>query len=79
MYLGGVDLSLVMDGLSLSQGVSPWRFSWCATVKLTRLTDFGLWFGKSIFESTLAEVIHKEHSGHTAITLMVREATYSNI
>ncbi|OWY53292.1 hypothetical protein AALT_g11511 [Alternaria alternata] len=32
--------------------------------------DFGLWFGKSVFESTLADVIHREHLGHTAITLI---------
>jgi hypothetical protein len=47
----GVDLGLVMDGVSFSQ-------------------DFGLWFGKSIFESILAEVVQKEHLGHTAVTLV---------
>jgi hypothetical protein len=77
--LGGVDLDLVMDEISLSQGVSLWCFSWCPTVKLTRLTDFGLWFGKSVFEGILAEIIHKEHSGHTAVTLVVREAICSRI
>jgi hypothetical protein len=63
-----------MDEISLSQGVSPWCFSWCPTVKLTRLTDFGLWFGKSVFEGILAEIIQKEHSGRTAVTLVVCEA-----
>jgi len=48
-------------------------------LKLTRLTDFGLWFGKSIFESTLAEVVQKEHLGHTAVTLVVCEITCSRI
>ncbi|KAH7115253.1 hypothetical protein B0J11DRAFT_540200 [Dendryphion nanum] len=32
--------------------------------------DFGLWFGKSIFESSVAEIIQKEHLGHKAITLI---------
>lgn len=48
---GGVDLSLVMDEISLFQ-------------------DFGLWFGKSVFNSILAEIIQKEHSGHIAVTLV---------
>jgi hypothetical protein len=48
-------------------------------LKLIRLTDFGLWFGKSIFESILAEVVQKEHLGHTAVTLLVCEVTCSRI
>lgn len=32
--------------------------------------DFGLWFGKSVFEAILAEILQKEHSGHTAVTLV---------
>jgi hypothetical protein len=78
-YLGGVDLGLVMDEISFSQGVSPWCFSWCTTIELTRLTDFGLWFGKSVFEGILAEIFHKERSGHTAVTLVVCEAICSHI
>jgi hypothetical protein len=68
-----------MDEISLSQGVSPWYFSWCPKVKLTRLTDFGLWFGKSVFEGILAEILQKEHSGHTVVTLFVCEAMCSGI
>jgi hypothetical protein len=79
MYIGGVDLGLVMDEISLSQGVSPWCFSWCPTIRLTRLTDFGLWFGKSVFEGILAEVLQKEYSGHTAVTLVVCEVLSSRI
>jgi hypothetical protein len=43
-------------------------------VELTRLIDFGLWFGKSVFDGISAETIHKDHSGHTALTLIVCEA-----
>ncbi|CAI6341689.1 unnamed protein product [Periconia digitata] len=32
--------------------------------------DFALWFGKSIFESILAEVIQKKYLEHTAVTLV---------
>jgi hypothetical protein len=45
------------------------------TVELTRLTDFELWFGKSV----LAEIIQKEHSRHTAVTLVVRDAICSHM
>jgi hypothetical protein len=68
-----------MDEISLSQGVSPWCYRWCSTVKLTRLIDFGLWFGKAVFEGILAEIIQKEHSGLTAVTLVVCEAICSCI
>lgn len=47
--------------------------------KLTRLTDFGLWFGRSIFQSILAEVIQKKCLEHTAVTLVVCEVTCSRI
>jgi hypothetical protein len=79
MYSGDVNLGLVMDEIAKSQGVLSWCFSWYPTVKLTRLTDFGLWFGKSIFECSLAETIQKELSGHTSITLIVCEAICSHM
>lgn len=47
--------------------------------KLITLTDFGLWFGKAIFESILAEVVQKEYLGHTAITLVVCKVTCSRV
>jgi hypothetical protein len=52
----------------------------CApTVKLTILTDFELWFGKTIFEGILAEIIQEERSRHRAITLVVRDAICSHM
>jgi hypothetical protein len=38
-----------------------------------------LWFGKSVFNGILAEVVQKEHFEHTAVTLVVREAICSHI
>jgi len=32
--------------------------------------DFGLWFGKSVFNGILAEIIQEKHSGHRAVTLV---------
>lgn len=32
--------------------------------------DFGSWYGKSIFQSTLAETIQKEYLGHKAISII---------
>jgi hypothetical protein len=40
----------------------------------TRL-DFNAWFGKSTFESALAEIIRREHSGTPSFSLLVRALT----
>ncbi|CAI6334243.1 unnamed protein product [Periconia digitata] len=44
--------------------------------------DFPCWFGKSIFDSTVAEVVQKNHLGHPAInltdTLELVTATYAS-
>jgi hypothetical protein len=48
-------------------------------IELTRPTDFGLWFGKAVFEGILAEIIQKEYFGHTAVTIVVCDATCSYI